>query len=111
MNSSIIISMNNKNAEETARVVLQNTQNITKQSHHHMVTGSKETLLRNDHTHLNPSNQLLDPLKSQPSSEIKISDKNDVRLVKNFAYVVCREYLSGAWKNIGFDEFQIERVT
>jgi hypothetical protein len=54
---------------------------------------------------------LLDSLKNQPSSLIKIADKNDIGLVKVFAYIVCREYLSGAWKNIEFEHFNIERIS
>lgn len=50
-------------------------------------------------------------LKSQPSSLIRIADKNDVNLVKLFAYVVCGEYLSGAWKDIEFEDFRIHRIS
>lgn len=47
----------------------------------------------------------------QPSSSIHIKDKNDVNEVKKFAFAVCREYLSGAWKNIDFGDFVVERIS
>jgi hypothetical protein len=49
--------------------------------------------------------------KDPPSSSITIDDKNDVDEVKVFAYAVCREYLSGAWKLIDNSDFKIERVS
>jgi hypothetical protein len=49
--------------------------------------------------------------KDPPSSSITINDKNDVDAVKTFAYAVCREYLSGAWKLIDIGDFKIERVS
>lgn len=47
----------------------------------------------------------------QSSSSITISDKNDIELVKTFAFSVCRDYLSGAWKNIDINDFKIQRVS
>ncbi|RNA14177.1 choline kinase alpha isoform X2 [Brachionus plicatilis] len=47
----------------------------------------------------------------QPSSSIIISDRNDANEVKKFAFAVCREYLSGAWKNIDYDDFMVERIS
>ena len=47
----------------------------------------------------------------QPSSAIQIQDRNDVETVKTFAYAVCREYLSGAWKNIDFDDLVVQRIS
>lgn len=44
------------------------------------------------------------------SSSINITDKNDVNLVKAFAYAACREYLGGAWNNVDFSDFKIERI-
>jgi hypothetical protein len=56
-------------------------------------------------------NNLLENLKEHPSSIIKLSDKNDVELVKVFAFLVCREYLGGAWHNANFKHFKIERLS
>ena len=48
---------------------------------------------------------------SLSSASIAITDKNNIHLVKKFAYVVCREYLSGAWKQIDYSDFVIERLS
>ncbi len=45
------------------------------------------------------------------SSSIVIADKNNVNSVKKFAYAVCREYLSGAWREIDYDDFSIQRIS
>lgn len=47
----------------------------------------------------------------QPSSNIILTDKNDVELVKSFAHAVCREYLSGAWKQVDINNFKIQRIS
>jgi hypothetical protein len=50
--------------------------------------------------------------KNKPSSSsIVLDDKNDIESVKLYAYAVCREYLSGAWKSIDIEDFRIERIT
>jgi hypothetical protein len=49
--------------------------------------------------------------KNKPSSSsIVLDDKNDIDSVKLYAYAVCREYLSGAWKSIDIEDFKIERI-
>jgi hypothetical protein len=83
--------------------VLENTVNKPQQ-----VSVNKEFCL--DSAGLDPKS-LLESLKNQPSSLIKIMDKNDIAVVKIFAYIVCREYLSGAWKNIEFENFNIKRIS
>ena len=71
----------------------------------------KEINLTHDNTTSQDLHHLLENLRSQPSSVIKIADKNDKNLVKIFALVVCSEYLGGAWKNVDIKDFQIERLS
>ncbi len=44
-------------------------------------------------------------------SEIKIEDKSDIAQVKTFAFLVCRQFLGGAWKNIDLEEFNIQKMS
>jgi hypothetical protein len=53
----------------------------------------------------------LNNLKAQSSSLIKIVDKNDMARVKIFGFLICREYLSGAWKDLELEDFIIEKVS
>ncbi|CAF0715411.1 unnamed protein product [Brachionus calyciflorus] len=68
----------------------------------------------NVNKHLNENNHKHDheiKLHNQPSSSIAIHDRNNPEEVKNFAFAVCREYLSGAWKKIDYNDFKVERIS
>jgi len=45
------------------------------------------------------------------SSSLVIPDKNNAHLVRKFAFVVCREYLGGAWKGLDYSDFFVERIS
>lgn len=47
----------------------------------------------------------------QPSSTIYINDRNDTNEVKKFSFAVCREYLSGAWKKIDYEDLIVNRIS
>jgi len=49
--------------------------------------------------------------KITSSSSLAIPDKNNVHLVKKFAFVVCREFLGGIWKGIDYSDFLVERMS
>ena len=45
------------------------------------------------------------------TSSISIPDKNNVHLVKKYAFIICREYLGGQWKEIDFEDLFVERIS
>jgi hypothetical protein len=108
-NSTNVTIKNTSSKENNEHKMSEKTLLSTTTSNKPHVVAGKDIYL--DSTADHDLKGLLESLKSQPSSLIKIADKNNKALVKIFAYIVCREYLSGAWKNIEFEDFIIERVS
>lgn len=69
---------------------------------------SKKSSFKNEKKSENSQDQ---KIFYQPSSNIYINDRNDVNEVKKFSFAVCREYLSGAWKKIDYEDLIVNRIS